>query len=73
MRKIKFTWQGETLLANHDGKETTFMAVARSLKRRLGADVEMRPTGAEAFVYEFRVSWFDAKERRYKEGRTVVL
>lgn len=43
-------------------------AVARRLKRMLGADVTLWPTGSTPYGEKFRAQWFDKKSATFKES-----
>jgi hypothetical protein len=47
-------------------------AVAQSLKRRLGVDVQLWPVEATPAGEMFRAQWYDASAETYREGRVEI-
>lgn len=47
-------------------------AVAQALNRRLGADVQLWPTGS-GYTDEYRAQWYDARSEVYREGSVEIV
>ena len=47
-------------------------ATARSLKRRLGADVQLWPSESTPSGMLYRAQWFDIGSNTYKEARVEI-
>ena len=63
---------GEPFSATVQQGQTPAAAVARSLKRRLGADVVLWPQETTPSGMAYRAEWFDPESERFREGRVEI-
>lgn len=71
-RRVWAFLDGEPFSATVKKGQDSSAAVARSLKRRLGADVTLWPQEATPSGAAYRAQWFDPKSDRFREARVEI-
>lgn len=71
-RRVWAFLDGEPFSAMVKRGQEPAAAVTRSLKKRLGADVTLWPTGEVPGGFGYRAQWFDAKTDRFREARVEI-
>jgi hypothetical protein len=71
-RRVWAFIDGEPFSAMVKRGQAPAAAVARSLKKRLGADVTLWPVAVSSSGTSHRAQWFDPKSERFREARVEI-